>query len=362
MVQNFYRQTFNQNYNEYARHPWPAVGPYRGEFMYWANQWPVGPRAAWAWNNRTYFDDTLWNRWMANPSFAAEVNTLQRQRVPQMPGYLPPEYEKTSPVAVYDDHYLDAVYNPAPSMAVLRLRDLKQDAWDAWIGTATADALVSALSATPGLYLADQDDLTSAMHEQKLSDSDTAEVKPAAAIGKALKLERVVVGTYVVDGDTVLFNLNVVKVETGTVQTGVSKAVPRATLLAAMPELASSLSTALTSGSAQPANAATSTPPGGITGALPQDAVAPRGQSVHVVSRWRNFVNGQKLGINALYSDGHFKRPGSASSWTLSGNKLTLTWANGHTDHVVISPDGKSYHGKNDNGDAVRGERVEDDN
>jgi TolB-like protein len=160
-------------------------------------------------------------------------------------GYLPPKYAATSPVVIYNDEYLNAAYNPMPFLAVLTPKSLKPDEKTDWIGTATADSLVVRLSSTPGLFVAERDQVTGVLRDQKLLVSDVAEPGQAAQVGKALDVERVIAGSYVVDGEKVLVNLRIVDVQTGTVQGGVSKTIPREHMLDAMPELASSLTTAL---------------------------------------------------------------------------------------------------------------------
>jgi len=244
-VETFYREALKDHYEDTLHGARLDAGPFRHEFMHWARRWPAAMRARWAWHNRAYIDDALWTEWMVDPAFAAEVDSLQRQKLPAEVGYLPPEYAATSPVLVYNDEFLNAAYNPVPFLAVLTLKSLKPDEKTDWIGTAAAESIVSKLSSTPGLFLAERDQVMSALRDQKLREPDVAATQPAAQVGKALDVERVVVGSYVVDGDDVLFNLRIVDVQSGAVQTGISKTVPREHVLAAMPDLASSLADAL---------------------------------------------------------------------------------------------------------------------
>jgi len=58
-------------------------------------------------------------------------------------------------------------------------------------------------------------------------------------------VERVVAGSYVVDGDKVLVNLRIVNVESGGVEHGISKTIPRDHFLDEMPKLAASLASAM---------------------------------------------------------------------------------------------------------------------
>jgi len=243
-VEQFYREALKDRYEESRRRPLNS-GPFRHEFVRWTDRWPAALRARWAWHNRIYIEDALWTQWMADPAFAAEINVLQGQNTPAVIGYLPPEYAATSPVFVYNDEFLNAAYNPIPFLAVLTLKSLKPDDKTDWIGIATAESLVTRLGSTPGLFLAERQQVMEVVRDQKLREPDVAEAQPAAQVGKALDVERVVVGSYVVDGDDVLFNLRIVDVQTGVVETGISKTVPREHLLTAMPDLASSLADAL---------------------------------------------------------------------------------------------------------------------
>jgi TolB-like protein len=244
-VETFYRDALKDHYEESLHGPRIGSGPFRHEFMHWARRWPAAMRARWAWHNRVYIEDALWAEWMADPAFAAEIDSLQRQKVSAVVGYLPPEYAATSPVLVYNDEFLNAAYNPVPFLAVLTLKSLKPDEKTDWIGTAAAESLETRLSSTPGLFLAERERVMEVLHDQTLRETHVAATQPAAQIGKALDVERVLVGSYVVDGDDVLFNLRIVDVQTGAVETGISKTVSREHLLAAMPDLASSVAAAL---------------------------------------------------------------------------------------------------------------------
>jgi len=240
-VEEFYRTTLKDHFEESRRSPPANCGPFRGEFITWTGYWPAALRARWAWHHRVYIEDTLWTRWMADTAFAAEIDTLQHQNVAAVVGYLPSEYAATSPVFVYNEEYLNAAYNPMPLLAVLTLKNLKPDEKSDWIGTAAAESLVSKLSGVPGLFVAERQQVTDVLRDQHLQEPDVAEPESATKVGKALDVEQMVVGSYVVDGEKVLFNLQIVEVQTGRVQNGISKTVAREHLLDEMPDLASSL-------------------------------------------------------------------------------------------------------------------------
>jgi TolB-like protein len=241
-VDEFYRRIFRDRFEEYRRRRRIHAGPFRSEFIYWTYDWPVALRARWAWHHRHYFDEALWAEWMANREFSVQINILQTQNVPAQVGYLPPEYASTSPVAIYDDEYLNAVYNPVPFLAVMNLESLKPDPQNSWIGKAAADSLTAKLSTIPGMFLSEPDQVRLALGTQTAAQRvDLTEPSHAAQVGKTLDVQQIVVGSYVADGDKVLFNLRMVDVETGRVINGLSTAVPRDKLLDALPELASSM-------------------------------------------------------------------------------------------------------------------------
>lgn len=179
---------------------------------------------------------------MANAEFAAQINALQAQHVPVNPSYMPGEYASVPPEAIYSDEYLNAVYNPVPCLAVLSLENLKPDPQNAWIGKAAAESLTATLSTIPGMFLSEADQIRSALDQQaKAQPIDLTEPSHASQIGKALDVEQIVVGSYVVDGDKVLFNLRMVDVDTGRVINGLTTAIARDKLLDALPDLASSI-------------------------------------------------------------------------------------------------------------------------
>ena len=244
-VDAFYHDALkDQTKARHHEHHW-RCGPFRPEFIDWVYGWRADWRARWAWNHRAYLDPLLWDEWMADAAFAAEVAALQRANAPLDQNYMPAEYAATSPVVVYVDEYINAVYNPPPQLAVLRPKGLKADPSSDWISAATTDSLLSNLSSVPGLFVADEGQVNEAVRAGKLSAADAAEPSRAAQIGRAVAVERVVTGSYVADGNQVLFNLRIVNVKTGTVENGVSKTVPRDHLLDGMPGLASSVATLL---------------------------------------------------------------------------------------------------------------------
>ncbi len=246
-VADFYRDVAKPKDRPDAHHrdrPWHC-GRYRPEFIYWVEGWRPDWWARWGWHHRAYLDEALWDDWMRDRAFAAEVAALRQANAAVDPDYMPPPYAGTSPVVVYADEYIDAVYNPPPVVAVLPPKGLRADPASDWISAATADSLLSDLSAIPGLFVADEGQVNAAVRAGKLSAADAADPSRAAQIGRAVAVERVVTGSYAVDGPQVLFNLRVVNVKTGTVENGVSRAVPRDHLVDGMPGLAAAVATLL---------------------------------------------------------------------------------------------------------------------
>jgi TolB-like protein len=274
-VDQFYRDKLKDRFKDRNRFEKWHCGPFRPEFIFWVDSWRAQWRARWAWHHRMYLDELLWNQWMTDSAFAAEIAALQRANTAVDPDYMPADYAKIPAVSIYADEYINAVYNPTPFLAVLKLKSLKPDAKSDWIASATSDSLLSNLSSIPGLFIADPQDVSGALRDQKLSDSDIAEPSRAAQVGKAVDVERVVTGSYVADGDKVLFNLRIVNAKTGAVENGVSKTVARDKLLDEMPGLASSLAVMLgyaplPASDGTPTASASPTPSSNITATIQQ--------------------------------------------------------------------------------------------
>ncbi len=92
------------------------VGPFRHEFVWWAwHHWELRDRAWWAWNNYAYFDAPLWQEWMLDHDLAkmiAQFDAAHKQRVP---GLIPETYAGQAVEIIYNDEYIEAVYNPTPT-------------------------------------------------------------------------------------------------------------------------------------------------------------------------------------------------------------------------------------------------------
>lgn len=275
-VEEFYHHIWKDRFEEYRHRRHLHCGPFRSEFIYWTYDWPLALRARWAWHHRHFIDDALWAEWMANADFAAQINAFEAQHLPVDPNYMPPEYADTSPLVMYSDEYLNAVYNPVPFLAVLTLESLKPDPQTAWIGKAAAESLTAKLSTIPGMFLAEPAQLRAAIQQQGNAQlADMTEPSHAAQLGKALDVQQIVVGSYVADGDKVLFNLRMVDVDSGRVINGLSTAVTREKLLDTLPDLANSIFGWLNKPSADnPPATAAPVAVGGSPSAMPTAAFA----------------------------------------------------------------------------------------
>jgi hypothetical protein len=121
-VERHYRTVYGVRYVERTRLAPVYVGPFRSDFVYWTYDWPVTARAYWAWNNRTYVDAALWAKWMEDSAFAQQIDVYVKESRPVTPGYVPERYATLPPAVIYNDEYIDAVYNPevdtTPSIVV----------------------------------------------------------------------------------------------------------------------------------------------------------------------------------------------------------------------------------------------------
>jgi hypothetical protein len=115
-VESFYDEKFAKERPSREQLAVLYCGPFRREFIWWAwHAWAPHDRALWAWHNHAYFDKELWDQWMLDREFAQQVAEFEAQHVAQKPGYIPPEYATNSPEVIYNDEYIDAVYNPDPT-------------------------------------------------------------------------------------------------------------------------------------------------------------------------------------------------------------------------------------------------------
>ncbi len=79
------------------------------------------------------------------------------------------------------------------------------------------------------------------------------------------------------------------------------------------------------------------------------------------VCEWRRWSKDRRMPNITLYSNGDIDAvniPRGAATWTLKGTRLELVWPRGSVDQLRVSPDGKTFSGKNSAGTAIRGQLV----
>lgn len=92
------------------------VGPFRHEFVWWAlHHWGLRDRAWWAWNNYAYFDTALWREWMLDQDFKQLIAQFDAMHKARQLGFIPDAYAGQPAEIIYNDDYIDAVYNPTPT-------------------------------------------------------------------------------------------------------------------------------------------------------------------------------------------------------------------------------------------------------
>ena len=84
---------------------------------------------------------------------------------------------------------------------------------------------------------------------------------------------------------------------------------------------------------------------------------------INVVGRWKHSVNSGKEYDLTIFAEGGVNNPKGPVTWNLRGNQLTMRWPSKDApggvwiDRCTVSPDGKSYSGKNQKGYTIRGTR-----
>jgi serine/threonine protein kinase len=121
-VNSFYHKQFEDKAPPKDKLKKLYVGPFRREFIWWAwHHWEMRDRAWWAWNNYAYFDHDLWAEWMQDQAFTQLVAQFDASHQTRVLGFVPAQYASNSPEVIYNDEYIDAVYNPVyttPSIVV----------------------------------------------------------------------------------------------------------------------------------------------------------------------------------------------------------------------------------------------------
>jgi hypothetical protein len=98
---------------------------------------------------------------------------------------------------------------------------------------------------------------------------------------------------------------------------------------------------------------------------LPAQVVHATPAKLSVIGKWQHSSSGSEGWETTFLPNGHIGTPDAAATWTLKGRTLTLRWPQSNApngvwvDRCVVSPDGKSYAGKNQKGAAIRGTRLD---
>jgi len=115
-VNNFYREQLAKDAISKDKLDKLHVGPFRHEFVWWAwHHWGLHDRAWWAWNNYAYFDAALWQEWMLDHDFAQMIAQFDATGKARQLGLIPDAYVGQAVEVIYNDEYIDAVYNPTPT-------------------------------------------------------------------------------------------------------------------------------------------------------------------------------------------------------------------------------------------------------
>jgi len=115
-VSTFYREQLAKDAPPKDKLDKLNVGPFRHEFVWWAwHHWGLHDRAWWAWNNYAYFDAALWQEWMLDQDFGQMIAQFDAMHQARILGLIPDAYAGQAVEVIYNDEYIDAVYNPTPT-------------------------------------------------------------------------------------------------------------------------------------------------------------------------------------------------------------------------------------------------------
>jgi tetratricopeptide (TPR) repeat protein/TolB-like protein len=106
---------------------------------------------------------------------------------------------------------------PLRRIAIMPLVNLKPDKDTDWLGKGTAETLTTNLMKVSSLILVEQTQLAAVLYQQDRQIADFADPKTAVKVGKIVGAERVLIGSYAREGQSILFNVRMVDVETGIV-------------------------------------------------------------------------------------------------------------------------------------------------
>jgi hypothetical protein len=82
-------------------------------------------------------------------------------------------------------------------------------------------------------------------------------------------------------------------------------------------------------------------------------------QRLYVISTWEHKAGRNPPSTVVLWSNGHLNKPDGPGTWSKNGLHLRFKWPR-FVDNLTLSPDLRSYHGKNQKGTRITGRLVSD--
>lgn len=125
----------------------------------------------------------------------------------------------------------------ARAIAVVGLKNLQSREDLNWIGEGAAESLTTRLAGVAGLRTIERSQVQKIIAEQDFVDV-AGDAKAAARLGKVIGADRLVMGTFVQDGENLMFNVRVVDAQTAEVLSTASVTATRAKVFEAYNELA----------------------------------------------------------------------------------------------------------------------------
>ena len=103
------------------------------------------------------------------------------------------------------------------TIAVLTFKNLKGDRKSDWIGEGAAETLTTKLAGVDALVVIERNQVKRILDERAFQKTDLADPSSAAAVGKELGAQRIVIGTFATEGGGIMFNVRVVDVGSSVV-------------------------------------------------------------------------------------------------------------------------------------------------
>lgn len=112
-VNHIHHHHYSHDYNWYRSQPVVYVGGgYSSAFWYMMSEWSAERRARWLYHNRYNIEQSAYERGMRDAQVAMLVNDMEARRVNRASDYVDSEFAN-DPSLMYNQEYLEAVYNPA---------------------------------------------------------------------------------------------------------------------------------------------------------------------------------------------------------------------------------------------------------